>query len=227
MPNGVYARLDKRANMTEACLGTAVIYAVTIENIHTHPLIDVMFRDAIPRGLNFRPGSVEINRMPYANYNPNLGFPITEIMPGDIKEINFTAEAAYVPTDTAVNIANINFRTILHDEELGEANENSNPVSVIIKDCRCDEGTCEKDICKLYSISFPFTVKPFAKNKTPDIMCFGELTLHEGHVHCQDPRREFEYTLTQRVKVELPVAFGAEVCYEEPCAEDDGECEET
>ncbi|MCL2852233.1 MAG: DUF11 domain-containing protein [Defluviitaleaceae bacterium] len=226
MPVGIFARLEKRTNTAEACLGTAVTYTITIENITTQPLMDIMFRDAIPQGLGFQQGSVIIGGIPYANANPYQGFPLPDIMPGDMTEVRFTAEATHVPSDNpAINIANIEFRTFTDDGEPISARENSNPVPVIIKDCGCDEDSCEKAICKIYTISLPFTVKPFIRRKTPEIICFGEMTLSEGHVPCPYPPRNFEYTLTQRVRVELPVAFGAEVCYEEPCAEDNGECE--
>ena len=226
MPTRIYARLEKSVNRPEACLGDTVIFTVEIENINTHPLMDIVFRDAIPQGFNFQQGSVEIDGMQYANANPYQGFSVPNIHPGDTVEIKFIAEASYIPADNpAINIANIEFRTTSQDDEQTFESESSNPVPVIIKSCECDEGSCEKTICKLYSISLPFTVKPFARKEIPDIICFGEEILREGHMPCPNPQREFNYTLTQRVKVELPVSFGAEVCYEEPCMEDDGKCE--
>jgi len=225
---GIYARLEKHASVPEACLGTTVMYTIEIENINTHPLNEIMFKDAIPQGLAFQLGSVEIDSVPHPNANPHLGgFPLPPIMPGDTTEITFIAEATHVPSDNpAINTATIDFRTISQDDHpVDNAREISNPVPVTITDCKCDEGSCEKEICKIYSISLPFTVKPFARKKLPDIICFGDATLVDGHVHCQNPQREFDYTLTQQIKVELPIAFGAEICYEETCAEDDGECE--
>ena len=226
MPNGIYARLEKRANVAQACLETTVIYTVEIENINTHQLMDVMFMDTIPQGLNFVQGSLEIDGVPHPVANPNQSYPLPDINPGDIVEVVFAAEATFVPTDNpATNIAHINFNTISPgDEPVNNASEYSNAVPVIIRDCGCDEDSCEKSVCKIYSVSLPFTVKPFARKEAPDIICYGEMTLSEGHVPCPSPQRDFDYTLTQQIRVELPVAFGAEVCYEEPCAEDDGEC---
>jgi len=224
---GIYARFEKHASVPEACLGTDVTYTMTIENINTHPLMDIVFTDMIPQGLGFEQGSVEINGIPHGNANPSQGFPLPDIMPGDIVEIRFTAEATHVPSDNpAINVASIRFRTISQDDQpVDNVKESSNPVPVAIKDCGCDEDSCDRAICKIYSISLPFTVKPFARKEAPDIICFGEMTLNEGHIPCPSPRRDFDYTLTQRIRVELPVAFGAEICYEEPCAEDDGECQ--
>jgi len=226
MPNGIYAKLEKSANRPRACLGTAVIYTVEVENIHMRPLMDVMFVDTIPPGLNFVQGSVEINGQPNSTADPNLGISLSYIEPGITVKVEFAAEATHVPTDNpAINTAHINFHTMNQDNDpIDDETQSSNPFSVTIEDCACDEDSCEKAICKIYSVSLPFTVKPFARKETPDIICLEGMTLSEGHVPCPNPRRDFDYTLTQRIKVELPVAFGAEVCYEEPCAEDDGEC---
>ena len=227
MPSGIYANLNKEASTDRACLGTAITYTVTIQNINTHPLTEITFVDTIPPGFYFQQGSVLINGEERPSYDPGEGFPLLPINPMMSVEVEFSVEASFIPTDNpTTNIAHINFRTI--EEGTGpidNATEPSNPVSVTIVDCECDEGACEIEVCKIYSISLPFTVKPFARKETPDIVCFGQMTLSNGHTPCPDPRQEFDYTLTQRIRVELPVAFGAEVCYEEPCAEDDGECD--
>jgi len=228
MPERLYARLNKRASEQRACLGTTVVYTISIENVNTHPLTDIVFTDTIPQGLNFLQGSVEVDGERHSNFDPSQGFSLPTIMPTRVVEIKFSAEASHVPTDNpAINIAHIDFRTTSQDDTDDNASENSNPAPVTIVDCRCDEDSCEKAVCKIYSVSLPFTVKPFAKKETPQIICLDEIALSNGHTHCPNPQQDFEYTLTQRIKVELPVAFGAEVCYEEPCAEDDGECVET
>jgi len=189
--------------------------------------MDVIFKDMIPEGLDFQHGSVEIGGIPHENDNPNQGFALPDIMPGVTIDVQFAAEATNVPSkNPAINIASIDFR--ITPEEGGEpifASEPSNPVPVTVRDCECDEDFCERSVCKIYTVSLPFTVKPFARKETPDIECFGEEVLSEGHKPCPSQQREFEYTLTQKVRVELPVAFGAEICYEEPCAEDNGECD--
>ena len=220
-----YATLNKYAR-PNACVGDFVDYTIVIENINAYPLRDIVFTDTIPSGLVFKQGSVEINNQPFSGYDPNYGFPLPVLEHSSTVEVKFIAEATFVPTDNpAINIARINFNTHTQDGPINDVEEVSNPVPVIISDCGCDEGSCEDAVCKIYSISLPFTVKPFAKKERAEITCFGNMMLRNGHIPCQDPQHEFEYTLTQRIKVELPVAFGAEVCYEEPCAEDDGECQ--
>ena len=223
---GIYTRIEKYASVPVACLGAFVTHTVEIENIGIHPLTDIVFSVAVPQGLSFVPESVEINGERHPNANPNQGIQLSDIMPGITKEISFIAKATHVPPDNpAINVANVDFRTISHEDLPVNTREISNPVPVTVKDCDCDEGTCERALCKIYSVSLPFTVKPFARKKTPDIVCHGEMRLHEGHKPCPNPQHKFDYTLTQQIKVELPVAFGAEVCYEEPCAKDEGECD--
>jgi len=226
MPIRTYATLDKQTNLPIACLGKNLTYTIIIENVNTHPLMDVMFYDAVPTGLRFVPESVYINADRHQNYNPNFGFSLPLIMPTQTLEVRFEVEAMNIPTDNPVtNIAHITFNTdTMEDGPVTNETAYSNPNTVTIRDCDCDEDSCETTLCKLYSISLPFTVKPFARKETPEIICVGDIELEDGHIPCQDPRQEFEYTLKQQIKVELPVAFGAEVCYEEPCAEDDGRC---
>jgi len=221
-----YANIVKRASAQTVSLGNTVTYTIEIENTNEHMLTNIAFYDSIPQGLLFQYGSVKINGNTNPNADPNAGLPLIEILPHGMTTVSFIAEAVAIPADNpTINTARITFNT--HNNE-GEpvygVTEYSNPVSVRIGDDQCDEDSCEKNLCKIYSVSLPFTVKPFARREAPEIECYGQMTLVDGHVHCQNPRREFEYTLTQRIRVELPIAFGAEVCCGEPCAEDDGEC---
>ncbi|MCL2405709.1 MAG: DUF11 domain-containing protein [Defluviitaleaceae bacterium] len=226
MPSGIYAKLEKSANTDPVCLGTTVIYTIEVENIHTRQLRDVVFMDTIPTGLNFVPGSLEINGQPHPGADPNQSYPLPNIDPGVTVEVSFAAEATIVPTVNPVtNTAHIRFNTFTTENvPVDDATEYSNAFPITIRDCACDEDSCDQSVCKIYSISLPFTVKPFARKNTPSIICLDGIILSPGHVPCPSPQRDFDYTLTQRIRVELPVTFGAEVCYEEPCAEDDGEC---
>jgi len=221
-----YAILAKRASQQSIALGDTVTYTIDIENTNEHPLVDVMFHDQVPNGLMFQPDSVRINNTPRGGYNPNTGFPLNLIPPHDSVTVSFIATAVAVPTDNpVVNIADIRFDTTdPSGDPVNGATEESNPVTVRILPEGCNEDACAQNICKIYSVSLPVTVRPFARREETEIICFGELETHEGHRPCPDPRREFEYTFIQRIRVEIPVAFGAEVCCDEPCAEDDGQC---
>lgn len=221
-----YTTIVKHVGEREVCLGDIVTYTITIQNIHTRPLTEVVFRDMIPPGLTFQQGSVEINGGQSSTADPQEGFPLPNIIEDDIVTVTFNAIATTIPQNNPViNIAHVEFRTRNENDDQVDTREPSNPIPITIMDCGCDEGSCDKTMCKIFSISLPITVKPFARKETPEITCVDQMTISNGHVHCPDPPHDFEYTLTQRIRVELPVAFGAEVCYEEPCAEDNGQCE--
>jgi len=221
-----YTNIVKRTSAPTVSLGNTITYTIEIENTNEHYLTNIAFYDTIPQGLLFQYGSVRINGNPNPNADPNSGLPLIEIAPHGMTTVSFIAEAVAIPTDNpTMNTAHITFNT-QNDEgqPVYGVIEYSNPVSVRIGDEQCDEDSCEKNLCKIYSVSLPVTVRPFARREAPEIICYGEIETHEGHLPCPDPRREFEYTFTQRIRVEIPVAFGAEVCCDEPCAEDDGEC---
>lgn len=220
-----YARFTKHASTAVATVGMTVTYTFIIENTHHRPFTDMMFHDPIPQGLAFHTGSVTIDGVPHDTADPRQGFSVPSIMTGNSREITFTAEVTLVPADNpAINIAEIDFRTISEDDEPILARESSNPISIAIMACGCEQGSCDKSICKQYALALPFSVKPFVKNERPDIICIGELMLSEGHHPCPTPQHDFDYTVTQHIKVELPLTFGATVCYEEPCTQDLGEC---
>ena len=210
-------RMTKSADKEEVCLGSVVNYTIVIENIITEPLLDPVFRDQLPPGLSFQAGSVTINNIPNPNANPVQGISLPTIAHGGVDEIRFSAIAANIPTtNPVINIANLDFRYRNEDDEIVPAMRESNQVPVLIEDCSdCEEGFCDRNICRMYAVSQPFTVRPFVRRENPGITCIGETNLVEGITPCPSQRREFEYTLTQRVRVELPLAFGAEVCYDE------------
>jgi hypothetical protein len=97
----------------------------------------------------------------------------------------------------------------------------------VVSEHECDKGSCENTFCHMYDVSLPITVTPFATPESPEITCDGELSIKPSHVSCKNPTVSFKYTLTQRIRVEIPARFGAEVCVEEACTEDKGNCVET
>ena len=84
--------------------------------------------------------------------------------------------------------------------------------------------SCEKNVNKLYDVSVPVTVTPFAVPKGPEIKCPGDAKITPGHKHCDRRDKSFKFTITQRINVEMPVKFGAEVCFDEACSFDADKC---
>ncbi|MCL2571244.1 MAG: Ig-like domain-containing protein [Defluviitaleaceae bacterium] len=93
--------------------------------------------------------------------------------------------------------------------------------------CKEIEAPCHPEACRKFDVFVPFTVTPFgrADEEHIDVDCDGESRIVEGnHCHGQGPT-EHEFTVAQRIKVTIPMKFGAEVCVEESCDEDLGSCE--
>jgi hypothetical protein len=87
------------------------------------------------------------------------------------------------------------------------------------KDAMCFEiQSCEKNVKKTFEVSVPVTVTPFAVPEKPDVKCAGEIMVTPGHICCDPKNNSLEFTITQKIIVEIPVKFGAEVCYGQPCA---------
>jgi hypothetical protein len=89
-----------------------------------------------------------------------------------------------------------------------------------------DSTPCDRSVCRAFDLSVPVTITPFAELQVPSATCVGEIEIHPGHRPCPGGKRHFEFTISQKIKTEIPVEFGAEVCFDEACIEDDGECEE-
>lgn len=96
----------KSVNRFSVHLGESVRFTVTLANPCDSPLTNVFFRDAVPDGLTFLPGSVTVNGISRPNANPNEGFSLPDIPGGDEVTVTFEAEATSLPPDsTAINMA--------------------------------------------------------------------------------------------------------------------------
>lgn len=94
--------------------------------------------------------------------------------------------------------------------------------------CGSDRDACheirafEKTVVRPYDISRPVTVRPSASPGRPGVVCGENTTISCGITSCDNPNNTFEFTATQKICVELPVSFGAKVCYGKMCT--DGMC---
>jgi hypothetical protein len=90
-----------------------------------------------------------------------------------------------------------------------------------------DLQSCDKVVRKSFDVSVPVTITPFARPEKPEVKCSGEIVITPGHKCCENESNSFEFTVTQRINVDIPVKFGAEVCFFKTCAADKCGCEET
>lgn len=88
----------KEASQSTVSVGETVQYTVTLENTCSQPLTDVFFRDMVPNGLTFVPGSVIVNGTLQPAANPNVGFTLPDILGGETAEVIFSVRADFIPT---------------------------------------------------------------------------------------------------------------------------------
>jgi len=88
-------------------------------------------------------------------------------------------------------------------------------------DCQ-DINACGRSVTRAYEVSLPVTVTPFALPIEPDACCGGRVKVTPGHRRCNRQSNSHEFTISQIVNVEIPLEFGATICYEEVCSEEQG-----
>ena len=84
---------------------------------------------------------------------------------------------------------------------------------------------CEKTVCRAFEVSVPVTIIPFAEPRKPKVKCLREIEITPGHIRCKSKDNRFKFTVTQKINVDIPIKFGAEVCYDEACTFDNGICD--
>ncbi|MCL2500016.1 MAG: hypothetical protein FWE90_06720 [Defluviitaleaceae bacterium] len=83
---------------------------------------------------------------------------------------------------------------------------------------------CEHTTCKMFDVSLPVTIKPYVTPEEPEVICAGTTEVRKGRTHCEGDPCGFEFTITRKLLVQIPIKFGAKVCYDNACLVDDGEC---
>ena len=100
----------KTASTSTASVGEVIDYTVTLTNTCSNPLTDVFFRDAVPAGLVFVPGSVLVNGNQVQTANPNTGFTLPDIPGGGMATVRFSVLAESIPAQNpTVNNAGISY----------------------------------------------------------------------------------------------------------------------
>lgn len=122
----------KSVDRSSADVGETVRFTVTLTNTCESPLTNVFFRDVVPDGLAFVPGSVTVNSVPDAAASPDIGFALQDVPGGGTVTIEFSASVTAVPTpNPTLNSASIRYEyTPVEGGIPGEFNVISNYVSV-------------------------------------------------------------------------------------------------
>ena len=102
--------LVKTESRTTARVDDIVTYTTTLDNVCSQPLQDVRFFDFIPMGLEFVPGSVTVNGIPYPTANPQNGFFVPDITGAGTLTVSFEALVTAVPeVNPTVNCASTQY----------------------------------------------------------------------------------------------------------------------
>ena len=86
---------------------------------------------------------------------------------------------------------------------------------------RYDIQCCEKHEHKEYEVYTPVSIKPYVHLYRPEAKCVGEMKAEPGCKRCKDGCKEFEFTLEQKLCVEIPVKYGVKVHYYQSCVEEE------
>jgi len=87
-----------------------------------------------------------------------------------------------------------------------------------------DIKACDRNVRKSFEVSLPITITPFALSGEPDACCRGDAKIRRGHKQCDGRRESYEFTISQIIDIEVPIEFGAKICYEDYCSEERGRC---
>ena len=87
-----------------------------------------------------------------------------------------------------------------------------------------DTHSCHKTVCRAFDVSVPVTTTPFAVPMKHKVKCTGKSMITPGHQCCESKNNRIKFTITQRINVDIPINFGADVCYGETCSVDKGLC---
>jgi uncharacterized repeat protein (TIGR01451 family) len=126
----------KSSSTFTANVGDIVTYTVQLTNTCTSPLTDVFFKDNIPNGLLFLPGSVIVNGVPEPGADPNIGFPLPDIPGGTTTDVTFQVRVEGVPNpNPAINTAAMDYSyTPVEGGIPGTFSEESNPVPLMVEE---------------------------------------------------------------------------------------------
>jgi len=85
---------------------------------------------------------------------------------------------------------------------------------------------CDKTACRKFEVFVPITVTPFGTPHDIDVECFGDVKVQDGDKCNGRGPGTHKFTISQVIKVFIPVKFGADVCFAESCDTDLGKCDE-
>lgn len=124
----------KYVNSDYAKVSDVLTYTVNISNTGNVITNNIYFTDIIPTGALFVANSVSINNIPKNDYNPNIGFYLEPLSPGQVTVVKFLANVVNVPVpNTLINSANVDYEySIVPSQQPITDEAQSNSVTTIV-----------------------------------------------------------------------------------------------
>ncbi len=108
--NSVSIPLLKEISTTYAQVNEIVTYTLSFKNTYDFEMTNLKFKDIIPFGLKFIEGSVTINGITEASFNPNVGFSLPDIISGKTVVIAFKALVTSIPdVNPTINMGELSY----------------------------------------------------------------------------------------------------------------------
>ncbi|SFA96785.1 DUF7507 domain-containing protein [Clostridium frigidicarnis] len=100
--------ITKAVSKAYATIDDILTYTINVVNEGNVNAININFRDVVPSGTAFIPGSVTINDIEKPGYDPYQSFSLGTIVPGGVSVVKFNAIVTSVPSPSLIsNIANL------------------------------------------------------------------------------------------------------------------------
>ncbi|MEG2810939.1 MAG: DUF3794 domain-containing protein [Clostridium sp.] len=105
----------KSVDKAVAQFGETLVYTTVITNTGNVTATNVNFIDAIPAGTTFVPGSVTINGVPQPGFDPSVGFPLPDILPGGSVTVSFsvTVDNGFPPENPIPNTSDATYEYLV------------------------------------------------------------------------------------------------------------------
>ena len=104
----------KSVSQPVVAVGDTITYTTVVQNTGTVIATNVQYSDVLPSSITFVPNSVTINGVLQPGLDPNTGFSLPDITPGESVEVTFQVTVVSVPSNgTIANTANVTGSFIL------------------------------------------------------------------------------------------------------------------
>lgn len=125
--------MNKSVDQEYGTLGDILTYTINVENNGNVDITNIVFNDLVPSGATFVTGSVVVDGVNQPTYDPNTGFPLSDLVVSDTAEVLFQIEVTSLPTpNTLINKATTTFDYVVETTVSGfsESNEVTTTINV-------------------------------------------------------------------------------------------------